>query len=104
MSDGVVRRVGALVAGNRLSQLYLAVVGALMLWVVADTLFVEHADASMAGVVPVLAAAPVGVLWVSAFAEAPVSVAVAGVVLGALVNAAVIGLLVRFVRRSASRA
>ncbi|MFF0014624.1 SCO4225 family membrane protein [Streptomyces sp. NPDC005374] len=72
---------------NPLSLGYLIVVAAVVGWVGVDTLFVEHADASLAAVWAFLVTAPASLLFVML----PDSLAWAGVVAGALVNAAVLG-------------
>ncbi|MFE2062206.1 SCO4225 family membrane protein [Streptomyces sp. NPDC059467] len=70
---------------------YLALVAAVVVWVGADTLFVEHADASLAGVWAFLVTAPTSLLFVML----PGPLAWAGVVVGAVVQAAVLGVLYR---------
>ena len=65
----------------------LIVVAAVVGWVGVDTLFVEHADASLAGVWAFLITAPASLLFVML----PGALAWAGIVVGAVVNAAVLG-------------
>jgi hypothetical protein len=72
---------------NPLALGYLLVVAAVVGWVGVDALFVEHADASLAGVWAFLVTAPASLLFVML----PGVLAWAGIVVGALVNAAVLG-------------
>ncbi|MEU1558354.1 hypothetical protein ABZ517_37415 [Streptomyces scabiei] len=66
---------------------YLALVAAVGVWVGADTLFVEHADAGFAGVWLFLVTAPTSFLFVAL----PGGLPFVGVVLGAVIQAVVIG-------------
>ncbi|MGW7253597.1 SCO4225 family membrane protein [Streptomyces sp. NPDC054834] len=66
---------------------YLTVVAAVLVWVGADLLFVEHQDASFAGVWAFVVTAPTS--WLFLFLPGPL-VGI-GVVVGALVQAAVLG-------------
>ncbi|MET8554174.1 hypothetical protein ABZV64_04280 [Streptomyces sp. NPDC004959] len=68
---------------------YLTLVAAVVCWVIADHYLVEHADASMAGVWIFFSTAPVSML----FAALPTPLFWAGPVVGALVNALVLGVL-----------
>ncbi|NNN37232.1 hypothetical protein HLK59_44235 [Streptomyces sp. S3(2020)] len=70
---------------------YLALVAAVVGWVGVDALFVEHADASLAGVWAFLVTAPTSLLFVML----PGALAWSGVVVGAVVNAAVLGAVYR---------
>ncbi|MEU5592964.1 hypothetical protein [Streptomyces sp. NPDC020298] len=70
---------------------YLTVVAAVLIWVGADTLFVEHQDASLAGVRAFVVTAPTS--WLFLFLPGPLLWT--GVVVGALVQAAVLGALYR---------
>ncbi|MFS8202288.1 SCO4225 family membrane protein [Streptomyces sp. CWNU-52B] len=66
---------------------YLAVVVAVAVWVGVDTLFVEHADASFAGVWLFVVTAPTSFLFVLL----PGALPLIGVVLGAVAQAFVLG-------------
>ncbi|WP_433343682.1 SCO4225 family membrane protein [Streptomyces sp. CA-253872] len=66
---------------------YLALVAAVVCWVLADHYLVAHADASMAGVWIFFSTAPVSMM----FAALPAPLFWAGPVVGALVNALVLG-------------
>ncbi|MFF3334853.1 SCO4225 family membrane protein [Streptomyces sp. NPDC002888] len=66
---------------------YLLVVAAVLGWVGADLLFVEHQDASLAGVWAFVVTAPTS--WL--FLALPGPLPWAGVVIGALFQAAVLG-------------
>ncbi|EFG65731.1 SCO4225 family membrane protein [Streptomyces sp. SPB074] len=68
---------------------YLALVAAVVCWVLADHYLVAHADASMAGVWIFFSTAPVSMI----FAGLPAARFWAGPVVGALVNALVLGIL-----------
>ncbi|MDQ0762671.1 hypothetical protein QF027_005306 [Streptomyces canus] len=72
---------------NPLALGYLLLVAAVLCWVGVDALFVEHADASLAGVWAFLVTAPASLLFVML----PEAWAWAGIALGAVVNAAVLG-------------
>ncbi|GLP66179.1 hypothetical protein TUSST3_27990 [Streptomyces sp. TUS-ST3] len=72
---------------NPLSLGYLLLVAAVVGWVGVDTLFVEHADASFAGVWAFVVTAPTSLLLVMV----PGAGAWAGIVIGAAVNAVVLG-------------
>lgn len=83
------------------ARVYLAVCAVLLVgaYVVSAT---DSSDESMAGVIPVLATAPVSVLlFVLPDSTAAIIVAVAA---GALVNATIIGLCARTLRRGTNRA
>lgn len=81
---------------------YLALVAAVVAWVGLDTLFVEHADASLAGVWIFVVTAPTSFL----FLALPGPLPWIGVAVGALVQAVALGALYRGVtgRRTASHA
>jgi hypothetical protein len=70
---------------------YLALVAAVVVWVGVDTLFVEHADASLAGVWAFLVTAPVSLLFVMLPGPLPFI----GIAVGAVLQAAVLGALYR---------
>ncbi|MEU9285736.1 hypothetical protein AB0D57_13670 [Streptomyces sp. NPDC048275] len=53
----------ALATDNWLSRVYLAAVTAATCFFLYDSLFITHADASMAGAVPMLLTAPLGLLY-----------------------------------------
>jgi hypothetical protein len=72
---------------NPLALGYLLVVTAVVGWVAVDTLFIEHADASLAGVWAFLVTAPASLLFVML----PGAWAWAGIIVGAVANAAVLG-------------
>lgn len=72
---------------NPLSLGYLLVVAAVVGWVGVDALFVEHADASLAGVWAFRVTAPASLLFVML----PRAWAWSGIVVGAVVNAAALG-------------
>ncbi|WP_416969971.1 SCO4225 family membrane protein [Streptomyces sp. 4F14] len=74
---------------------YLALVLAVLGWVAVDTLFVEHEDASFAGVWAFVVTGPVS--WI--FLMLPEPLVAAGVVVGAVVQAGVIGALYRAATR-----
>lgn len=95
--SGLVRRVLRVVAGNWISGGYLALCFALLVWVWIDSTFVDHADASFAGVVPMLATAPVSLVLLLLVDTVPGGFYLP-VVLGAVVNAAVIGWCVEALR------
>lgn len=76
---------------NPLALGYLLVVAAVLGWVGVDALFVEHADASLAAVWAFLVTAPASLLFVML----PGALAWAGIVVGAVVNAAVLGAVYR---------
>ncbi|MDX2934883.1 SCO4225 family membrane protein [Streptomyces ipomoeae] len=76
--------------------IYLGVCAALLVWAIVVT-FGDSSDESMAGVIPLLATAPASfILFVLPDGGAMLIVAV---VLGALVNATLIGLCARALRR-----
>ncbi|MFD7922091.1 SCO4225 family membrane protein [Streptomyces sp. NPDC059740] len=71
---------------------YLTVVAAVVVWVGIDLLFVDHQDASFSGVWAFLVTAPTSLLFVML----PGLLAWVGVVVGALVQAAVLGVVYRW--------
>ncbi|MGK5497816.1 SCO4225 family membrane protein [Streptomyces sp. URMC 125] len=104
---GAVRRALTRVADNPAARLYLAVCAALLGWAVVDTAFVQHDDASMAGVWPFAATLPTGLLVLAV----PLPDNRAGAVLllalpavAALVNAWAISAVLRRLRARATRA
>ncbi|MBZ3908006.1 hypothetical protein WB401_33900 [Streptomyces brasiliscabiei] len=72
---------------------YLALVVAVGVWVGVDALFVEHADASLAGVWLFLVTAPTSLFFVAL----PGGLSFAGIVLGAVIQAFVLGAAYRWV-------
>ncbi|MDX3693385.1 hypothetical protein PV726_24155 [Streptomyces europaeiscabiei] len=72
---------------------YLALVVAVGVWVGVDSLFVEHADAGFAGVWLFLVTAPTSLLFVAL----PGGLPFLGVVLGAVIQAFVLGAAYRWV-------
>ncbi|MFJ3667679.1 SCO4225 family membrane protein [Streptomyces sp. NPDC090106] len=66
---------------------YLGIVAAVSVWAAVDVLFVEHAGVSLAGVWAFLVTAPTSLLFVML----PAPLAWTGVVIGAVVQAAVLG-------------
>ncbi|MFI6701268.1 SCO4225 family membrane protein [Streptomyces sp. NPDC050509] len=72
---------------NPLALGYLAVVAAVLVWVAVDGLFVEHQDASFAGVWTFFVTAPTSLLFVTI----PGPLAWIGVVFGAVVQAVALG-------------
>ncbi|WP_133910796.1 SCO4225 family membrane protein [Streptomyces sp. NBC_00582] len=66
---------------------YLLLVGVLTAWVAVDTLFISHADASLAGMWLFFATAPTSLL----FLVVPGQLALIGVPIGAVVQAALLG-------------
>ncbi|MGJ5892258.1 hypothetical protein DF268_14560 [Streptomyces sp. V2] len=74
---------------------YLALVAAVLGWIAVDALFVTHEDASMAGVWAFVVTGPVS--WI--FLMLPEPLVLAGVVVGAVVQAGVIGALYRAATR-----
>ncbi|WP_328769962.1 SCO4225 family membrane protein [Streptomyces sp. NBC_00286] len=80
---------------------YLAVVAAVGVWVGVDALFVEHADASLAGVWLFVVTAPTSFL----FLALPGALPIIGVAVGAVTQASVLGAAYRWFRnRPAQRA
>ncbi|WP_416984328.1 SCO4225 family membrane protein [Streptomyces sp. T028] len=75
---------------------YLLIVAALGVWVAVDTLFLTHADTSFAGVWLFLATAPVSLL----FAWAPDQLALIGIPVAAVVQAALLGTAYRGLTRT----
>ncbi|WP_338897817.1 hypothetical protein WBG99_21310 [Streptomyces sp. TG1A-60] len=71
---------------------YLAVVAAVGVWVGVDALFVEHADASLAGVWLFLVTAPTSLL----FSALPGALPFVGIVVGAVTQAFVLGVAYRW--------
>ncbi|GAB2959292.1 hypothetical protein GCM10023080_019090 [Streptomyces pseudoechinosporeus] len=80
---------------------YLALVAAVGVWVGLDALFVEHADASLAGVWLFVVTAPTSLL----FAALPGALSFVGVAVGAVTQAFALGAAYRWFRgRPAQRA
>ncbi|WP_146252290.1 SCO4225 family membrane protein [Streptomyces carminius] len=59
---GTLRRIADSVADNWIARVYLAVCAALLLWVAYDAAFVQHEDASFAGIWPILFTLPTGLI------------------------------------------
>ncbi|MFE2941259.1 SCO4225 family membrane protein [Streptomyces sp. NPDC059255] len=77
---------------NPAALAYLALVGAVGLWIAVDTLFIEHADASFAGVWLFFVTAPTSLLFTTVSGP----MAWFGVVFGAVVQAVALGALYRW--------
>ncbi len=86
------RRALGTATGNRFSRAYLLVVLALLIWVAIDTVLVHQQDASFAAVFPMLATLPWG-LAVALLPDGATAGSFAVLILGALINATLIGLL-----------
>ncbi|MDG9700727.1 SCO4225 family membrane protein [Streptomyces sp. DH37] len=102
-----IRRLSGRIADNWPARIYLAVCAALVLWVVLDAAFVQHEDASMAGVWPLAATAPTSLLALAV----PLPDGPAGAVLllalvgaAAVVNAWAFSAVLRRFRGGAARA
>ncbi|RSM56848.1 hypothetical protein DMH04_56670 [Kibdelosporangium aridum] len=90
----------ALATNNWLSRCYLAAVVLTAGSSLYEDIFVSHADASMAYVVPMLLTAPLNMLFTVALNWIPTAAPFyLGVALGALVNSVILGAVVRAVRR-----
>jgi hypothetical protein len=90
----------ALAVNNWLSRGYLAAVVLTAGFALYEDVFVSHADASMAYVVPMLLTAPLNLLFIVALGWVPTDAPFyLGIAVGALVNAMVLGAVVRAVRR-----
>lgn len=85
--------------GDIAARVYLALCAALLIWALAVTTG-DSSDESMAGVIPLLATAPASLVLLVLPDHA--AMLVAAVVLGAIVNAAVIGWCARALRRGNS--
>ncbi|GAA2417441.1 hypothetical protein GCM10010420_54720 [Streptomyces glaucosporus] len=72
---GSLRRIADGVADNWIARGYLALCAALLLWVAFDTAFVQHEDASLAGVWPVVATFPAGLAVLAGPEEGAAAVA-----------------------------
>ena len=83
---------------NWVSRAYLLVFAALMVWVIVDTDVVVHPDASFAGVWPFFLTLPTSLLLLQ-LPDLDGWGLLAGLTVAALVNATLLGLLVRVVRR-----
>jgi hypothetical protein len=88
------RRTLGLVAGNLVSRVYLLIVLALLVWVAIDATLVHQEDASLAGIIPMLATLPWG-LAVALLPDGATVGSFAVIAAGALINAALIGLVAR---------
>jgi hypothetical protein len=93
-SDTRGHRPLAAVADNWVSRGYLLVFAALLVWVVLDTLLASHPDASFAGVWPFMWTLPTSMLlWLVPGVDD--WLLLVGLSVAALVNATLLGLLVR---------
>lgn len=97
MNASPLRTVARLTFGNLASRIYLGVVAVAITFGVVDTLFVDHADASLAAVWMFFATMPTS-LVILPRAEVPAGVLLALVVVAGLVQATVIGLIHRALR------
>ncbi|MBV2354070.1 hypothetical protein KUM39_06785 [Streptomyces sp. J2-1] len=77
---------------NPVALAYLALVAVVLVWVGVDTLFVAHEDASFAGIWAFVVTGPTSWLFVAL----PDPLPVVGLVIGALVQAAALGALYRW--------
>ncbi|GAA3796237.1 SCO4225 family membrane protein [Streptomyces phyllanthi] len=94
------RAMLALAVGNWLSRGYLAVVGLTAGYAIFEDVYLDPADASMSYVVPMLLTAPLNWPFTIAFGWIPTDAPFyLGIALGAVVNAVVLGAIVRAVRR-----
>lgn len=93
----VLRRVLDVVAGDRLSRGYLAVVCVLLAWAWTDASFFPYDDASFAAVVPALFTAPASLLFVL-LPEGTEASYFSLVTVAAMLNATAITLLARTAR------
>ncbi len=82
---------------NWVSRAYLLLFAALLVWVIVDTDVVVHPDASFAGVWPFFLALPTSLLLLQ-LPDLDGWGLLAGLTVAALVNATLLGLLVRVVR------
>ncbi|WP_432096986.1 SCO4225 family membrane protein [Streptomyces sp. bgisy100] len=97
-----IQRILALAFVNWFARGYLAVCCALLIWTWVDSTFVEHPDASLFAVVPLLVTAPLSMVVVAL--PGPSALLYAAVIVGALVNATLIGWCTRTLRqRGAAR-
>ncbi|MCX2922339.1 SCO4225 family membrane protein [Streptomyces sp. NEAU-W12] len=83
--------------GDVFTLVYLGVCAALLVWALVVTVAGDGPDASFAGVIPLLATAPVSIVLLL-LPGGPMTV-IAAIVGGALANAAVIGWCARTLRR-----
>jgi hypothetical protein len=89
------RRVLAAVAGTWTARAYLVLCGALLVWVLADAALVTREDASFAGIFPLLATAPLSVLFLLLAPGEGLLVYLPVVIVCAVANAALINWCVR---------
>ncbi|GAA1895486.1 hypothetical protein GCM10009716_01820 [Streptomyces sodiiphilus] len=101
-SNQRVQRFFSAISGTWPSRIYLAAAFALLTWVAVDTMFVDHADASFAAVIPMLFTAPTS-LVVLLLPEGSAVAYFAAVAVAAVINAALLGLAVRALRGGAAR-
>jgi hypothetical protein len=106
------KRILSAATDNWLSRVYLTVCAALLIWTVGDALFANNEDPSFAGVWPIFATLPtsflvvllaggIGFLLPSAV-TLPLFVILLAV--AAVINATVLGLLLRWLRSRTSQA
>ncbi|NLU71937.1 hypothetical protein HCC61_04435 [Streptomyces sp. HNM0575] len=105
------RRILSAATDNWLSRGYLAVCAALLIWTVGDALFANDEGPSFAGVWPIFATLPTSLLVVllvgglgfllPSAVTLPIFVILLAAV--ALINATLLGLLLRWARKSRSR-
>lgn len=89
------RRVLTAVAGTWTARAYLVLCGALLVWVLADAALVTHEDASFTGIFPLLATAPLSLLFLLLAPGEGLLVYLLVVVVCAVANAALINWCVR---------
>lgn len=107
MTGSPLASIARLAFGNVASRIYLGIVAATMAFVIVDTLFADHPDASLAGVWMFFATAPTSffLLLLPVVGETPGAgvaavVLFATVIVSAVLQAIVIGLVHRAVTRS----
>ncbi len=93
----VPRRLRRAAVGNVFALVYVAVCAALLVWALAVTAADSSGESSLAVIIPLLATAPVS--FVLLVLPGGLAMLIAAVVLGALVNAAVIAWCARALRR-----
>jgi hypothetical protein len=103
---GTAKRILSAATDNWISRGYLAVCAGLLIWVALDALFTPHAEASFAGIWPILATSPTSLVLIAvelglkpllpSSAATPLFLVL--LALAAYVNAALFGLLLRRIR------
>ncbi|MEV0850665.1 hypothetical protein AB0J21_33270 [Streptomyces sp. NPDC049954] len=101
-TDKPLHRMMAAATDNWFSRGYLVVFAATLVWFGVDTLFVNHPDASFAGVWPMFLTLPTGLLLLL-WSAIPGWALVVGMALAALVNATLLGLFVRVMKPAGHR-